>query len=70
MNKTTLTDLKSAEMFLTVFWKLKKTLTLGEFSAIEWKKSFSKIYSTLLFCIKTSSKSTFVQSSNRRNLNE
>ena len=35
--------------------KLEKTLTLGELSATEWKKSFSKIYSTLLFCIKPSS---------------
>ena len=43
----------------------KKTLTLDELSAAEWKKSFTKIYSTLLFCIKSSSKSTFVQSSNR-----
>ena len=38
--------------------KLEKTLTLGELSAIEWKKSFSKIYSALLFCVKPSLKST------------
>ena len=47
----------------------KKTLTLGELS-IERKKIFPNIYSTLLFSIKPSSKSTFVQSSNRQNLNE
>ena len=44
--------------------KLKKT------RATERKISFSKIYSTPLFSIKTLSKSTFVGSSNRRNLNE
>ena len=48
----------------------KKNSELGELSATEWEKSFSKIYSTLLFCIQRSSKSTFVQSSNRQNLNE
>ena len=41
--------------------KLKKTLTLGEVSAIEWKKKLSKMYSSLLLCIKPSYKSTFVQ---------
>ena len=44
--------------------KLKKT------RATERKISFSKIYSTPLFSIKTLSKSAFVASSNRRNLNE
>ena len=38
--------------------KLEKTLMLCELSAIEWKKSFSKIYSALLFCVKPSLKST------------
>ena len=33
----------------------KKTLTQGELSSTEWKKDFSMIYSTLLFCIKKSS---------------
>ena len=47
----------------------KKNLTLGELS-IERKKNSPNIYSTLLFSIKPSSKSTFVQSSNRQNLNE
>ena len=47
--------------------KLEKTLDAVQLSAIEWKKSFSKIYSTLLFCIKPSLKSTFVQSSNQQN---
>ena len=41
----------------------KKNLTLGDLS-IERKKDFRNIYSTLLFSIKPSSKSTFVQSSN------
>ena len=39
-----------------------------EFRCVE--KSFSKIYSTLLLCVKLSSKSTLVHSNNRRNLNE
>ena len=50
--------------------KLEKTLTLDELFAIEREKSFSKIYSTLLVSIKPSSKSTFVHSSNCRNLNK
>ena len=37
-----------------------KTPSLGELSAIGVEKKFSKIYSTLLFFIKPSSKSTFV----------
>ena len=45
----------------------KKLLILCKLSAIEWKKRFSKIYSTLLFCIKPSLKSTFVRSSNQQN---
>ena len=39
-------------------------------SAIKWEKTFPNIYSTLLFCVKSSSKNTFVQSSNRQNLDE
>ena len=42
-----------------------KNSDAGRIKTIEWKKSFSKIYSTLLFCIKPSSKSTSVQFSNR-----
>ena len=34
-------------------------------SSSKWEKSFSNIYSTLLLCVKPSSKSTFVQSSSR-----
>ena len=40
-----------------------KTLMLGELSTPEWKLFCTR------FCIKSSTKSTFVQSSNRQNLN-